>query len=134
MPPSDKAKTRIGLLGVRDFKNRVYSNQEYITERMDEFLRRYDLTPATIELVTGGGKGVEALALAWALKNEIPSQCIPPNIQEYGAETAFAIRNNHVVSDCELLVIFWDGCIKITQEAIVNAMHRGRVVTVYPLR
>lgn len=134
MPDVKSPMIKIGLLGVRDFRKKIYDNLPYVTERMDEFLAFNRLKPEQVEIITGGGHGVEALGLKWAESHNIPTRCIPPNIKEYGAETAFTIRNNHVVSSSDLLVIFWDGCIKITQEAIVNAMHRERTVMVYPLR
>lgn len=127
----EKPSHIIGVIGVRDFNGKVYTNADYIDETLKQHIERNDSKPTAI--VTGGGKGVEVLVVAFADFNDIPCRKIPPNIQQYGAVKAFSIRNNAIVFECTELVIFWDGIAPPIPDAIMSAMSLGRRVTVYPL-
>lgn len=128
-PPSRK----IGVVGVRDFKGSLYENTTYIVRTLEEYLRQNRLSPEMVHIVTGGGKGVERMVVEWCKAKGVSHRTIPPNIEAHGPKKAFIVRNNHVVSDSDDLVVFWDGCIDITSEAITTAMHQQKKAAVYPL-
>lgn len=127
----EKPNHIIGVIGVRDFKERVYDNQGYIEKTLLQYLERNVVSP--FQFVTGGSRGVESLVVRMAEANRFTIRTIPPNIQQYGAEKAFSLRNASIVSDCTELIIFWDGTAKHPVDALTTAMLVGRRATVYPL-
>lgn len=121
----------LGVIGVRDFNGAVYSNYDYIEKTLLRHIRVNCESDA--QIVTGGGKGVETLVIAFAEKHGIRCRRIPPNIKQYGTERAFVLRANAIVSECTELVSFWDGIAPPTTDAMLAALTAGRRVTTYPL-
>jgi len=131
MPPT--TLHTIGILGVRDFQGNVYNNYEHISSILSDYIRKEGRSRDNVQFRTGGGRGVESLVVRYAKENGIPCKTIPPNIQELGASEAFKARNNNVVAGSKELLVFWDGCIEITVQAIMTSMHLTKKVTVFPL-
>ena len=121
----------LGVIGVRDYNGKVYTNAPYIEATLQEHLRQREIT--SFQIVTGGGKGVESLVVDFANKAGIAVRSIPPNIQQYGQQKAFFIRNNAVVAESTEVIIFWDGLAPPIPDAIMAAMQMQRRVTVYPI-
>lgn len=130
---SGKQYHTIGVVGVRDFKGSIYTNTSYVIRAIEEHIRKEGIDMRRIYVVTGGGRGVEQMVVQWCEAKNIPYRKIPPNIQEYGPRKAFAIRNNHIVAECDELIVFWDGCIDITTEAITTSMHQSKKASVFPV-
>lgn len=130
---SSKPKHTVGVLGVRDLNGELYINSSYVEKQIEAFLRKERLKLEDVAIITGGGRGVEAMVVAWAERHKLPCRKIPPNIQELGPEKAFVARNNHVVAQSDSLIVFWDGLIEMTTEAIATAMYLHRNVLVYPV-
>jgi hypothetical protein len=131
---SNKAPHTLGVLGVRDFKGDLYENSHYIYAQIELYLKRNELSLADIAVVTGGGKGVESIVVAWCRARNVSVRKIPPNIQEYGPKEAFVVRNNHVVSEATEVLVFWDGQVDIIGKAIISAMNQSKTVQVTPLQ
>ena len=123
----------IGIVGVRDYKEALYDNTTYIVRTLELHLRQRNYDINAISVVTGGGRGVEAIILKWCEAKGVPVRKIPPNIAEFGNKKAFTIRNNNIVSQCDELVVFWDGCVDIVSESIITAMHQSKFAAVYPV-
>ena len=123
----------IGVVGVRDHKGSLYENNSYVIRTLENHLRMKGHDLASVKVVTGGGKGVEQMIVQWCEAKKVDLRKIPPNIQEFGAKKAFTVRNNHIVSQCDELIVFWDGCIDIITESIITAMHLSKQATVYPV-
>jgi hypothetical protein len=84
-------------------------------------------------IVTGGGTGVETLALEWAEKAGKPYKIIRPNTKLYGPsafpDLAYAVahtqmfefRNDEILDAVDAVVVFWDSWnahgIRIIQKA-----------------
>lgn len=122
----------IGIIGVRDYNGAVFDNLPYISEVLEEHIRRNE-SPADFGVLTGGGRGVESLVVQWAESRGNSIRKIPPNINQFGPKKAFAIRYNNIVAECHDLIIFWDGYTDVTIEAIMSAMHMRKRASVYPL-
>ncbi len=131
--PAKQQRHTIGLLGVRDNKNVLYSNVSYVVRTLEQHIARDRRTIDQVGIVTGGGRGVEEMVVNWCEAKSVECRKIPPNIAEFGARKAFFIRNNHVVSQSDEVIIFWDGCIDVMREAIMTAAQLGKVTTVYPV-
>jgi len=123
----------IGIIGVRDHKGSLYENVTYVVRTFENHLRMKGYDPLALKIVTGGGKGVESMIVQWCEAKTVECRKIPPNIQEFGAKKAFTVRNNHIVSQCDELIVFWDGCIDIIAESVITAMHQSKQATVYPV-
>ena len=123
----------IGLVGVRDHKGSLYTNNTYVVRILENHMRQRGLALASLYVVTGGGKGVEDIVIQWCSAKDIPFRKIPPNIVEFGPKKAFTIRNNNIVSQCDELVVFWDGCVDIISESIITAMQQSKIATIYPV-
>jgi hypothetical protein len=132
-PPTTPTLHTLSVLGVRDFKNKLYKNTDYVSRTMDKHIAMLDLTYADVAVVTGGAGGVERMVVDWCEAHDVPCRTIPPNIEQHGHYRAFMIRNNHVVSDGDELIAFWDGCIELTTQAFINAAFQQRKTTIYPL-
>lgn len=92
----------VSVFGLRDFKGREYANYQYVSEVLDTF-RDSD------EMITGGGRGIEQLALRFASEHGIAHRVIPPNIQKFGSSVAFTKRNQEIIKASDVSVVFWDG-------------------------
>ncbi len=128
----DKLYT-IGVIGVRDFKGELYTNNEYVVSSFVRHVVRSLGRDKKFKIVTGGGKGVESMLVDWAKINHVDCRKIPPNIREFGPMKAFSIRNNHIVSQCDELIVFWDGVVDIIGESLITAMHTSKKTTIFPI-
>lgn len=128
-----KPPRTIGVLGVRDFEGTLYSNKEYVTRTFELHLRKQGFLRTEIGIVTGGAQGVERMIVEWCKEFDVPYRAVPPNLEDYSPKRAFTIRNNHVVSASDELVVFWDGNVRITSNAIATAALNKKQATVYPL-
>lgn len=95
---------RYGIVGVRDYNNKIYDNKSFIYDTLEKF-RKDGLT----EVVSGGGKGVESIVADWSKENNIKYKNIPPHIKQNGRNDAFLLRNIDIAKDSDVFVIFWDG-------------------------
>ena len=123
----------IGLLGVRDHKGERYTNSEYVISKFVNHIISSIGRDRKFKIVTGGGGGVEEIICNWAKENHIDVRKIPPNITELGKFRSFAVRNSHVVTQCDELVVFWDGAVDVIAESFVTAMHSGKEVKIFPV-
>jgi hypothetical protein len=123
----------IGIVGVRDYNNTLYTNNTYVVRTIEQHLAKKGLDTTGVSFVTGGGRGVESMAVNWCEAKNIECRKIPPNLAGLGPRKAFTVRNNHIVSQCDELIVFWDGCIDVISECIVTAMHQHKVATIYPV-
>lgn len=123
----------IGVIGVRDFKGELYTNTEYVVDSFVQHVVNNHGRDRKFKIVTGGGKGVESMLVEWAKTHHVDCRKIPPNIREFGSMKAFSIRNNHIVSQCDELIVFWDGVVDIIAESLITAMHVHKKTTIFPI-
>lgn len=97
---------KLGVFGPAYVRGKKYEEQpgafEYVASVLDE-IEDVD------NVITGGGKGVEQLALKWAALKHIESDVIPPNIKLHGQESAFIYRNQEILKEVDFVILFWDG-------------------------
>lgn len=95
-------KMILSVFGLRDFKGKEYDNYAHVSLTLDQF-ENVD------QIISGGGKGIETLAVRYAHENGISPRVIPPNIQKFGHAAAFQRRNHEVLEASDVPVVFWDG-------------------------
>lgn len=79
------------------------------------------------EVISGGAKGADTLAEAYALQFEIPLTVVLPNWNKFGKAAAF-VRNKEIVEKAEIVVAFWNGYSKGTEHSINVARAMKKVV------
>ena len=98
-------------------------------ELLDEVLNQYRLFHFNFtELVHGGARGADTLAMLWAEKRNIQVRCFPADWDKYGKKAGY-IRNKQMAEYGELLIAFWDGeskgtkmMIELAKESNVNTI------------
>lgn len=80
-------------------------------------------------LVSGGARGVDSLAAAWARRNGIAVVEHFPDYRRYG-KAAPHVRNRMVVADADRVVAFWDGKSRGTKSTIEEAKRHGKPVEI----
>lgn len=86
----------------------------------------YDLK----EIVSGGYKGIDTLAIEYALKNKINLYVIFAQWRLFG-KRAGPIRNHQMAAYADALIAIWDGESYGTQDMIRSAKARGLCISVY---
>jgi len=86
-----------------------------------------EICPA--EVVSGGARGVDSFAEAWAVLHRVPVKVFRPDWSK--GRSAGARRNAQIVAYCDKLVAFWDGKSKGTQISIEMAAECGKLLKVY---
>ena len=66
------------------------------------------LPKETTLIISGGAKGVDTLAEAYAKQKALPVLIIKPDYQKYG-KNAPLIRNRKIVDIADAILAFWDG-------------------------
>lgn len=103
---------KLAIVGGRDFNdyallaNTIFSSLcplDYITE-----------------IISGGAKGADHLGADFAENNDIPIRIFPAEWSKYGKSAGF-IRNQMIVDACDMVLAFWDGESKGTQDTINKA-------------
>ena len=96
---------KLGVFGPAFVRGKAYDSEiayEFVARCLSEF--------DDVELiVTGGGKGVEQLAIKWAVLNSVDNDVTPPNIKQHGFEKAFVFRNQEILAVVDFAALFWDG-------------------------
>ncbi len=121
---SDIVKKKVAVIGSRDFddKKRLY----------DILTLNYD----RIEMiVSGGARGADTLAVQWAADYGIPYLVFPalwynPFTGENDRGAGFR-RNVRIVDACDLVIAFWDGKSRGTQNSLDLAEMKKKPVRIY---
>ena len=85
------------------------------------------------EFVSGGAKGVDACAAAYANRHNIPLTEFLPDYKRYG-RAAPLIRNREIVAYADKVLVFWDGHSKGAQWVIRYAERAGKACQVIRCR
>jgi len=117
MKKRTKINKRIGVVGSRQFSD--YTKLCNV------------LTPLMpFTLVSGGAKGADKLSEQFADEHNLEKIIHKPNWKKYGRGAGF-IRNADIVADSDVLVAFWDGKSKGTENSIdIARKKRIPIITV----
>lgn len=116
----------IGVFGPRELSRGVpYKNYNQVADILEGY--------AITTLISGGGAGVERLALRFAEENGIESRVVPPHIQALGTKAAFERRNETIIQAMHIGVILWDGKERFYSELIAKIIQSGKLANVHPI-
>jgi predicted Rossmann fold nucleotide-binding protein DprA/Smf involved in DNA uptake len=107
---------RLAVVGSRGFAD---------AELLARELRRYD---AIAEIISGGARGVDALAAAYARANNIPLRVFEADWVTHG-NSAGIRRNREIVAYADEILAIWDGQSPGTRFTIRHAIESGKPVT-----
>lgn len=88
---------------------------------------------APVKVVSGGAKGVDALAANWARTHGVPLVELRPDYAAHGPTAATHVRNAEIVKRASLVLVVWDGRSKGTLSTLRAAQRLGRPVELLPL-
>lgn len=72
------------------------------------------------EIISGGAKGADKLAEDYAENWSLKITVLKPDWNKYGKSAGFR-RNQQIVDACDIVLAFWDGKSKGTQDSINKA-------------
>lgn len=82
------------------------------------------------QIITGGARGVDALAKRAAVELGLKYTCIRPRYQRYG-RAAPLVRNIDIVENADCVLAFWDGQSKGTRHALGCCIKFGKPFKIY---
>ena len=103
------------IAGSRDFDDYGFLGRE-----LDKVFSKRKPT----EIVSGGCRGTDCLAVRYALERKIPFKVIPAEWDKYG-RSAGPLRNIKMAEYGDALVAFWDGKSRGTKSMIEIARGMG---------
>lgn len=116
------AKNRIIIAGGRYF-------DDWDLLRLKVNYYTFLMEPGSIEIVSGGAKGADALGERYAETNGIPIKKFIANWEQFG-QYAGPTRNKEMASYATHLIAFWNGKSKGTKNMIEEATKAGLKVKV----
>ena len=88
------------------------------------------LPEETTEIISGGARGEDASAKAYALQHGLKLTEYLPEYARYG-RTAPLKRNITIIENADLVLAFWDGASRGTKYVIDNCKKRNIPVKIY---
>lgn len=76
------------------------------------------------EIISGGAKGIDMAARAYAEKNAIRLLEFLPDYRKFGKAAPF-VRNKAIVEAADFVLAFWDGESRGTKNVIENCRRNG---------
>lgn len=95
-------------------------------------LEKY-LPEGTVEIVSGGARGIDSCAKAFALRNNLEYTEFLPDYDKF-ARSAPIIRNNEIIEYADIVLAFWDGESRGTKYVIDRCRKIGKSVLVYAFK
>ena len=91
-----------------------------------------EVIPAdTTEIISGGARGADALARAYAEQHGIPFTEIRPDYARYSRGAPLR-RNMEIIARAELIIALWDGNSTGTAQVIAECRKIGKPLIVKP--
>ena len=90
------------------------------------------LPDGVTEIISGGAKGIDADARAYAQQHGVKLTELLPEYNRYGRAAPLR-RNITIIEHAELVLAFWDGSSPGTRFVIENCKKRGIPVNVFIL-
>jgi len=105
---------KLAIIGSRNINN--INLDDYIKEKPDL-------------VISGGAKGIDTIAWAWAVDNHIEIEVIRPDYNKYGKGAPLK-RNEIIVKKSDKVMAFWDGKSHGTKYVIDYANKIGKEIEV----
>jgi len=109
--------TKIGIVGSRNYPD---------TDKVRQFIQSL---PEDVTIITGGARGVDAVAEEEARKRGLKIIVHKPDFTKGYSPAAYHERNQKIAKECEILIAFWDNQSRGTASTIKYARrYKKRVI------
>lgn len=109
--------------------SREFSDYDYFSQRLDEYLSSADLSK--IEIVSGGARGADSFAERYAQDRNLKFTKFPADWQQYGRAAGY-VRNGEMAKYCSgpmnTTIAFWDGKSLGTKHMMRSALRERMTV------
>ena len=112
---------RVAIIGSRDF-----NDYELVQKTLNPVKEKITL------IVSGGARGADSLGARYAKDNQIETSIFIPDWDKHGKSAGY-IRNKDIVSNCDVVIAFWDGQSKGTQHSfkLAKELNKGIKIIKY---
>ncbi|MBX9636012.1 MAG: DUF2493 domain-containing protein [Nitrosomonas sp.] len=114
---------KLAIVGSRNF-----TNQKELDDIVDAFVLKHGMLPELV--VSGGAKGADTLAHAWARKHNVSIKIFKPDWKTKG-KAAGVLRNTDIVNECTHMIAFPSKDGKGTQDSIKKAQAKGIPIEIH---
>lgn len=108
---------KLGVVGYRGFEDK-----EYLFSQLDKFSPK--------EIISGGAKGVDTLAVEYAKIKDIPFKEFKPDYKRFPSKVAPIQRNKEIIANSDHVLAVWNGDSPGTRNSIQNAYDTSKPITV----
>ena len=109
---------KLAIVGSRTFN--TYKHYALLSNTIHYHFRYYSYIANNLRLVSGGARGADTLAERFAKERDLGIIVYKPDWDKHGRIAGF-IRNQQIVDTCDMVLAFWDGKSKGTQDTINKA-------------
>ena len=109
---------RVAVIGSRDLE--VEDLEKYLPEE-------------TVEIVSGGARGIDACARRYALKRGLKLTEFFPDYEQFG-KSAPLRRNITIIENSDLVLAFWDGASRGTRFVIDHCKKTGKPIKIFQIK
>jgi hypothetical protein len=95
--------------------SRSFDDYDFLKKQCDLILAKF--ISKEVEIVSGTAKGADYLGECYAIHNGYNIKKYPANWQEYG-KRAGHVRNKQMAEYADVLIAFWDGISRGTQDMV----------------
>ena len=110
---------KLAIIGGRDFSD------------YDRTKECYEAISNITEIVSGGAKGADSLGELIAFDYNLKFTCFKPDWDKHGKAAGF-IRNRLIIEHSDVVLAFWDGQSKGTENSINIAKRLNKPICVVP--
>ena len=110
---------KLAIIGSRSI--RCADIGEYLPEGIDE-------------IVSGGARGIDSIAAAYAKSHGIKLVEFLPNYEKYGGRVAPLRRNDEIADYADEVIAFWDGNSTGTKYTVEAFKKRGKPVRIMKIK
>lgn len=93
--------------------SRTFNDYEFLKQTVNSLSNIKSIT----HIVSGGANGADTLAEKYCLENELELIIFLPDWKKYG-RSAGMIRNKDIINTCDIVIAFWDGKSRGTENSI----------------
>jgi len=112
--------SKIAIVGTRDF-----NDYEYFKKKLNEL----DIFDKDTIIVSGGARGPDMFAELYTTEMKYHLIVFPAKWNTYGKQAGF-LRNTQIVNECDIVIAFWDGKSKGTEDTIKKARMKSKPVII----
>ena len=88
--------------------SRSITDAAWVSEKISAYVAEKGFALSELTLIEGGAKGVDAMAKAWAVENDVPVETHKADWARYGRGAGHR-RNGEMVEAANFVLILWDG-------------------------